>query len=204
MRMRRGLQEPNLEGYMEFIETKEMFDEALASGLGFLPSKAMPTYRFIVVCCTWILHDATTLLKVDHHFQIVREPEPISASSSQRLSPYSSGIISEDFRDLKNLERKYSTVITPEKSLPPEYERAFVCFWDNPGRASDNLRREDLRQEILFSKAFRSSLVRTGMEDSGDVRISFNNGSEYKLFAILFELSRNQSIMYCSPPDLVD
>ncbi|KAK6611017.1 hypothetical protein H4I96_02615 [Botrytis cinerea] len=90
---------PDLGEYIEFLESKERSDEAYASGLGFSPPKAMLilraqafTYQFLVNCCSAILHDIPTLLDNNHDFNIVTEPEDISASSSQRLSTAFSAI----------------------------------------------------------------------------------------------------------------
>ncbi|KAF7955095.1 uncharacterized protein EAE97_000354 [Botrytis byssoidea] len=88
----------------------------------------------------------------------------------------------DDFWHWRNLERKYSAEIACDRQLPPEYERAFVCFWDNLSRASDYLRMDILRREIRDIKA----------------------GAQDKLFFILYELSQNEAILYCSLPDLFD
>ncbi|TGO46949.1 hypothetical protein BCON_0300g00090 [Botryotinia convoluta] len=111
----------------------------------------------------------------------------------------------DDFRHWRNLEKKYSAEIASDRQLPSEYERAFVCFWDNLGRASDYLRMDHLRREILFSKAFQASVIRDILLDySHSIRGNMKAGAQDKLFFILYELSQNEAILYCSLPDLVD
>ncbi|KAF7907326.1 uncharacterized protein EAF01_004913 [Botrytis porri] len=111
----------------------------------------------------------------------------------------------DDFRHWRDLERKYSAEIASDRQLPSEYERAFVCFWDNLDRASEYLRMDHLRSEILFSKAFQDSVVTDILLDYTDkVRGNVKAGARDKLFFILYELSQNEAILYCSLPDLVD
>ncbi|KAF7957813.1 hypothetical protein EAE96_003383 [Botrytis aclada] len=283
---------PDSGKYIEFLESKERSDEAYASGLGFPPAKAIVvlraqvfTYQFLVKCCSEILHDIPTLLDDNHDFNIVPEPERLSAPSSQRLSTIYSAIESpyrppshidfqriedllearraaaedhlwslredpsyfaemldsrserhcfsseedsrgfevviilehacvslliwnnlrDDFRQWRNLEKIYSAQIVSGRQLPYEYERAFVCFWDNLGRASDYLRMDHLRREIIFSKAFQASVIKDILLDySHSIRGNVRAGAEDKLFFILYELSQTEAILYCSLPDLFD
>ncbi|TGO47477.1 hypothetical protein BOTNAR_0523g00010 [Botryotinia narcissicola] len=283
---------PDSEKCIEFLESKERSDEAYASGLGFPPGKAMVvlraqvfTYRFLVKCCSVILHDNPTLLDDNHDFNNVTEPEQISPSSSQRLSLLFSATESlyrppsqidfqriedlletgraaaedhlwslrgdpsyfakmldaqgkdncfssdenakglemlvileyacislllwnnlrDDFRHWRNLEKKYSEEITYDRQLPSEYEREFACFWDNLSRASNYLRMDILRREIVFSNTFQPSVLQDILLDysyaiQGDIKA----GAQDKLFFILYELSQNEAILYCSLPDLFD
>ncbi|CCD51808.1 hypothetical protein BofuT4P10000090001 [Botrytis cinerea T4] len=283
---------PDLGEYIEFLESKERSDEAYASGLGFSPPKAMLilraqafTYQFLVNCCSAILHDIPTLLDNNHDFNIVTEPEDISASSSQRLSTAFSAIESpyrppsqidfqriedllearlaaaedhlwslredpsyfaeilaarderhcytsksdskgfevhnvleyacisllvwnnllEDFRHWRRLEKKYSADIASDRQLPSEYERAFVCFWDNLARTSEFLRLENLRRDILFTKSFRAGVINDSLNYGAHIaRSNVKYATQDKLFFILYELSQNEVILYCSLPDLVD
>ncbi|KAF5879380.1 uncharacterized protein Bfra_006589 [Botrytis fragariae] len=111
----------------------------------------------------------------------------------------------DDFRHWRNLERKYSTEIASDRQLPSEYEKAFVCFWDNLDRASEYLRMDHLRPEIIFSKVFQDSIVTDILLDYTDkIRGNVKAGARDKLFFILYELSQNEAILYCSLPDLVD
>ncbi|TGO37745.1 hypothetical protein BHYA_0090g00350 [Botrytis hyacinthi] len=111
----------------------------------------------------------------------------------------------DDCRHWRNLEKKYSGEIASDRQLPSEYERAFVCFWDNLGRASDYLRMDTLRREIVFSNTFQASVLQDILLDYsvailGDIKA----GAQDKLFFILYELSQNEAILYCSLPDLFD
>ncbi|KAF7868730.1 uncharacterized protein EAF02_009466 [Botrytis sinoallii] len=111
----------------------------------------------------------------------------------------------DDFRHWRNLERKYSAEIASDRQPPSEYESVFVCFWENLDRASEYLRMDNLRREILFSKAFQDSLVKDILLDySVTIRGDIKAGAQDKLFFILYELSQNEAILYCSLPDLVD
>lgn len=111
----------------------------------------------------------------------------------------------DDFRHWRNLERKYSAEIASDRQLPSEYETAFVCFWDNLDRASNHLRLDILWREIVFSKAFQGSVFQDILLDYsigiwGDIKAA----AQDKLFFILYELSKNEAILYCSLPDLFD
>ncbi|TGO14873.1 hypothetical protein BTUL_0047g00350 [Botrytis tulipae] len=111
----------------------------------------------------------------------------------------------DDLRHWRNLEREYSAEIASDRQLPSEYERAFVCFWDNLSRASDYLRMNTLRREFVFSNTFQPSVLQDILLDysfaiHGDIKA----GAQDKLFFILYELSQNEAILYCSLPDLFD
>ncbi|KAF7927513.1 uncharacterized protein EAE98_005895 [Botrytis deweyae] len=111
----------------------------------------------------------------------------------------------DDFRYWQNLEREYSAEVASDRQPPSEYERAFVCFWDNLDRASEYLRMDNLRREILFSKALQDSFVKDILLDySVTIRGDKKAGAQDKIFSILYELSQNEAILYCSLPDLVD
>ncbi|KAA8572578.1 hypothetical protein MFRU_003g02330 [Monilinia fructicola] len=277
--------------YLEFVESEPRLSEVLASGRGFTPARASliisaqtVIYDFLLGCCVEILHDIPSLLDTNHDFHIVPEPEPIIATSSQRLDPlfaateapyrppgqmdfqrieelleaactaaqdhvwtlredpsyiaeifegraahkeyykhpkctktfqlmlfvecaYRSLLLwsslREDFRTLKKLKQEYFLIITPEKQLPKEYEWAFLCFWDNLGRASDVLRRMELKQAVYFGPTFQNNYTGTEKEGNGICLIVDTSIIDIT-FGILSEICQNRLLAYSSLPDILD
>ncbi|RAL67590.1 hypothetical protein DID88_008343 [Monilinia fructigena] len=285
----------NLESgeYLQFVESERAhLSEVLTSGLQYTPARTSlilsaqtVIYDFLVRCCLEILHDIPTLLEADHDFHIVPEPEPIIATSSQRLdalfaateAPYrppgrmdfqrieelleaactaaqdhiwtlredpsyiaeifeerathqdyyrkapkcTKGFqllvfiecayrslliwssLREDFQTLKKLKEEYSAIITPEKQLPHEYEWSFLCFWDNLGRASDTLRRIELKETIYFGPTFQRNYKDIEKETNG-ISLVVDTSIKDITFAILGEISQNRLLAYSSLPDIFD